>query len=722
MPGLPPVLADVVKVDRSKIAIDVAVRCSFGVGIVLVAGEATGHATQGVTAAVGAINAGFSSFQGAYRTRAAVVLAATLGTSLAAFVAMTAGHVLGADLVITGAIGFVAGLLVALGQPATVVGLQTVVGLLVFNQFSLGAVVALEDALLVVAPWPLRRFPEERRALGAAFGRLSVYAGTLWSDPESLLDAAAFADVDQVLRDPQPIATVLEVTAFQGLGTQAERIRLELAAVARNVQRIREAVGLDGSRRDGAQAMQELLEATRMVLAEVAAALRDGRVPIRWEEERARFEGALARLQSAAQDSVDPLGRITLEGAYSNGEALAGQLRSAVRLAAIPAGGDPQALEEAAVTGRPIRRAGRATIPRDLDWVREQAATLRANLDRRSEAFRHGVRVGSALMVAVALSHFFKQGHRYWLPLTVMLVLKPDFSSTVTRGISRVVGTLTGAGLVTLVIAETKPGHVGLTVMVLAFYLAATALLFANYAIYSVCVASLVVTLLAFTGQPEVSLAGERSFYTVIGAAVAMTAYFLWPTWAATSLPDRLSELFLTEGRYGAEVLSAWSDPSRADLALLQRRRLAARLARTNAEAAVDRSLNEPARRDALPRGALQGVMAAIRSYVQAVLSLHAQLRPDSRPWPDAAVLAGLVDEAFVSASELVLDRSTRARPSLRAAQVELRRHAALDGDGRAEEPDRQAVLIVSETDQIVNAADSLRHHLAGTVDNLPTS
>lgn len=722
---MPAVLRDVTRVDRSKVAVEVGVRCSVGVAIALVVGELTGHATQGVTAAVGAINGGFASLQGTYRTRAAVVVIASAGSALAAFVAMTAGHVLGVDLVITAAVGFFSGLLVALGQSAAVVGIQALVGLVVFSQFALTPLVALREAglifaggilqmLLVVVLWPLRRFPEERRALSDAFDRLASYAAAVPENPSALMDVGAFTNLGDVLRDPQPLAGGTDVAALQSLGSQAERIRLELAAVARNLQRLRELEDGGQLPAQAVAAMTGLLKASDKALAEAASALREMRVPTRWEDERGRFETALSQLEDSLTATADPVARFTLESSYTSAQALAGQLRSVVRLAAVPAGGDPQALEEAAVTGRAVRRGGRATVARDLDWMREQVATLRANLDIRSEAFRHGVRVGGALVVGVAVSHFFKQGHRYWLPLTVMIVLRPDFSSTITRGVSRVVGTIAGAGLVTLAVAELKPGHLGLTVMVVLFYLAAIALLLANYAIYSLCIASLVVTLLAFTGQPEVSLAGERSLYTVLGAFVALVAYLAWPTWAAVSLPERLSNLFSTEGRYGADVLAAWADPAKADRAKLQQARLAARLARSNAEAAVERSVSEPTRRELIPRERAAALLNAVRSYVQAVLSLHAQLPANGSAWPEARKLSEQVSAAFRAASDAVSGVADRELPPLRATQLELRRRAGLDDGGSPDvDPDPQAVLLVSETDQIVDAINTVGH-LAG--------
>jgi hypothetical protein len=62
--------------DRSKISIPTAVRNTIGVAVTLILGIVCGHPLVGVTASIGALNAGFASFQGTYRSRAEVVLLA----------------------------------------------------------------------------------------------------------------------------------------------------------------------------------------------------------------------------------------------------------------------------------------------------------------------------------------------------------------------------------------------------------------------------------------------------------------------------------------------------------------------------------------------------------------------------------------------------------------------------------------------------------------------
>ena len=688
-------------VDRSRIALDVGVRAAAGVAACLVVGRLTGHTVAGVTATIGALSAGMASHQGTYRSRAAVVLAAAAAMGFSAFVGSSVGHIEGVDIAVTAAISFCAALLVCLGPSGSVVGIQAVVGLVVFSQFKFPLAVAARDgglvllggavqAALVIGLWPLRRFPAERRFLSTAYTHLAESARSVAAGGSALLPPGAFDGVEAVWRDAQPFGGD-EAAAHRVLAAQADRIRLELVALARARARLGAAGAVSA-----AAALNRVLVSAGRVLEGTAEAIRDGTSPAVWEEERPRFEAARTDL-AASQPAPDPSARAEL---VRRVDALAGQLRTVLRAAAVAAGADISALDEAMVgapQGSSAHRRG------GLEWVREQRDIIRSNLTFSSQACRHATRMAATLAVAVAVSHAFPWNHRYWLPMTAMLVLRPDFTSTVARGISRVVGTLFGAGIVTVALAELRPSADWLIGLVVLLCIPATTLVLANYAIYSVCIASLVVTLLAFTGNPELATAGDRSFYTAAGAALAFLAYALWPTWEKSSLPDTLAHLAEVEGRYAGAVLRAWSAPSDADRDQLQRDRLEARLARSNAEASVTRWLAEP--RSAvtgLTTETVSGYMAAIRSCVQAVMALHAELPAEGEGRPELAELAAGVSQAFGALSDQVKGSpSVPPLPPLRSEQVALT--ATLNGDGRA-------AVLAGETDLLVNSINTLGH------------
>ena len=704
MPKLPGAVADAarsaVRLDRSKIAPDVGVRAVVGVALTLVVGRATGHTIAGVTATIGSLSGGFASHQGTYRSRAAVIVAATSAMGATAFMGSTVGHLPGAFAVLAACVAFVAGMLVALGAAATVVGIQAVVGLVVFSQFDFTPAVAARNAglillggavqtCLVVILWPLRRFPAERRALSHAFSALAEFCRDATTGITPLLPADALSALDPLVRDAQPLGGRQGV-AVQAMVGQTDRIRLELVALARSRQRLAETevgAGID-----------DLLRSTASVLDNLSVAVRSNAVPSGSSADRDQFEQALHRLRDQS-----PPGSAEI---VARAEALAGQIRTVIRAASVLAGGDPGEIQSLSPAGRANDdRHAKGRDGRRTEWL----ATIRSNLTFSSQVFRHALRLAVAVAVADLVSRAFSMPHHYWLPMTTMLVLRPDFGSTVIRGVSRTVGTLIGAGAVTLILAEARPGPEWLIAITIALYLPAATLVLANYAMFSVLISSLVVTLLAFAGQPGVATAGQRSMYTALGAVVALAAYLLWPTWEATLLPDTLAGLAEVEGRYARQILEAWSDPARADRASLQHSRLEARLARTNAEAAVVRWSSEPhssAVSSNLDTAAVLGFMTAVRTCVQSILALHAELPLDGPGYPDASRLGTDVETAVAAVAAKLRDSHLSVTmPPLRQEQLAL---AARSAGTRA---------LVAETDLLVNSVNTMAH-LVGLEDH----
>lgn len=721
---------DAIRVDRSSLALVPAGRCALGIAIPLVAGDVSGHLLVGVGAAIGALTAGMASLQGTYRSRVKIMALAAMAFAISAFVGATIGHLEGPDIAITAAWGLGAGFLVMFGQASSVVGLQAVIGLVVFSQFAFNPNEAALNALwalcggalqivLVAVTWPLQRFPVERQASSAAYRHLAAHVRSLASDPSALLDPTALDELRSALLETQPLGDQAAAAAYQALADEAERIRLEAASVARARARIARAstvgTAAEQSRAlDAAHHLDAAVMASAHMLAGAADALHDGRSLVADLEDRERFRTAIENLRAIA-DSTEHSERAIATQAVGGLTALAGQLRAVARLSAVAAG-ERRSAPGTATTGTPARAPWRP--PPRAGTTGGHLESVRANLTLTSEAFRHALRVSVTLAVAVAVSRLFPLGHGYWLPMTVMIVLKPDFAATFSRGLARSVGTLLGAGLVTLFLAGVRPSTAGLIALTVAFYAISVAVLRANYVIYSVGIASLVVALLAFTGSPAPSLAADRAFYTVIGAALALLAYVAWPTWERTRVPDRLADLVEIDGHYGAALLHAWADPTTADRAALHRLRLAARLARSNAEASVERWLSEPTGRGPASPSSLnaekaQGVLAAVRRYVWGALALHGQL-PDAGPTrPDLHRLGIEVDDALATVAATLRTGSVpMSYPRLRTTQAALADHLTNTSPEGGADPTltHSDMVVVSETDLMVNAVDTLAH------------
>lgn len=158
--------------------------------------------------------------------------------------------------------------------------------------------------------------------------------------------------------------------------------------------------------------------------------------------------------------------------------------------------------------------------------ARETLAKLRGAWSMRSASMRHAFRFGAALAIGVAIYRVAGfDNHGYWVPLTILFVLKPDAHQTGERIAMRAAGTVIGLLLATG-LAEVLWDAVVPTVVVLTGAAAlAYALLAIEYALFTTAITVYVVLLTDTLGSSPLDAAGERGLGTVLGILVAGLAF-----------------------------------------------------------------------------------------------------------------------------------------------------------------------------------------------------
>jgi uncharacterized membrane protein YccC len=141
-----------------------------------------------------------------------------------------------------------------------------------------------------------------------------------------------------------------------------------------------------------------------------------------------------------------------------------------------------------------------------------------------------------------------------------------------------------------------------------------------------------VVLLLYLSGVPGPVSAKFRALDTILGGALALTIYRIWPTWESRQLREVLAQELEAIGRDSELLLGTYVDPRRWDPGALQQSRAAARLARSNAEASVERALGEPTAGDRFdPQLAL-----SLLAHFDATRSARSRCTQDSTSDPQA--------------------------------------------------------------------------------------
>lgn len=699
----------VLRLDRSQLATLPALRSAIGFGIPLALGVATGHVLVGVSLAGGALSLGNVGLTSPYHTRVRTMLLACLGIALSAFVGSITGPIAWLSVLVAGIWGIGAGLLVSLGQSAMTIGLQAAIALIILSHFMLSPTQALLQAALMFAgalfqlmlallPMPGRRTAPERAALFTVYSYLADYAShpTDTQRGQPIRDALLKAQNMLTRSNNQRQAA----TPFFELLEEAERLRLSLLGLRRLRQQLAEenetqtesiALSLDG-----------LLEASAAQLRDIASELKPPIPLTHRTKPHQQIKQALAIIRQQA--STQPYDE-TIQQVLVYGDALRDQLHTARKLAT-------------SWQHHSLRLSLHLRFPRPPHLhLHHTQTTLRANLTLRSAIFRHAIRLGVALALATALYRLLplplERG--YWIALTAVLVLRPEFGTTFTRGVARSLGTIFGAVFATL-LGSLLASSLWLLVIfdAVADYLA-SAVLFVNYAMFSVFITIMVVLLLTFVTPQPVETAWYRAIDTAVGGILALLIYALWPSWERSQVPGNLADRLDNLRSYLVAVLNAYAHPAAYDSDTFHNLRMESRLARSNAEASVGRALQEPASHG-IDADFAQGLLEAADGLADSAMALDAYLldNPKHPALPEMAPFAGEVDKSLQLLAIAVREkRSVPTMPDLQEALHRIQRKAR-SAAYRLDERHTDLRLVLAEAKRITRIINTL-HHLLST-------
>jgi uncharacterized membrane protein YccC len=673
----------------------VALRNTAAVALPLAIGVATHRIDIGLGISVGALNTMFSDQPGPYRLRVRRMLLAALTACVSAFV----GYTLGASDVLTviAALvwGVAGGMLVALGPDIGRIGLTSMILLVVTAAYPRSPADAVGPSLLLllggslltafsVAAWPLQRYRPERFALARLCRDLAASARRNDDPAQPPPVTQALTDVENLLHGAYR-ARGIGMEALRVLGELVERIRLELLAVSGLNERTANLEFLS--------TLKRLREYAARTLESLSAALEAGAAPLAASGALEGFDAALKALAQHGAMSVHDERLVTI--ALAHGRALGGQLRAALRNANF-----------AGSRGELRAEADQARLPRELQ-TRNPFEILRSNLTLSSIACRHAIRCGVCLAIAVVGERVGGIEHGYWIPMTTAIVLKPDFAGTFSFGLLRVIGTLFGLALTTALLHFAFDGNWDRIALFALFCFGFRLFTTMHYAIGVMLLTSLIVILLSFEGLAPGDTMTARAIGTSLGSALALIAYIVWPTWEHRRIRPALAAMVDAYRKYFLAVLGD-APRVRAEI------RRAARSARTNAQASLDRLRNEP-RRDRRDVAAAEGVFANANRFIRAAMALEAT-RQHAGPNPRLPAITAFAQHADHDLSGIVraLNGEVAAPPStmsLRGEQETLRKmlEAASDSDA-----DVQTAAWIDASDRITDSIDTLAHVLRG--------
>jgi uncharacterized membrane protein YccC len=693
--------------DSTKLSTHRAFRNALGVVLPLIAGFALRMPRGGLVVASGALNVSYSDGSDPYSARVKRMLASSVICAVAVFVGAVSGKHVVLAVMLAAVWAFIAGMFVAVGGAAPDVGVISLVTLLIYAAQHLGpreaaisGLLALAGGLLQtalsVALWPVRRYDPERRVLEKFYLELANRAGAAWNTTSAPLGSAQSEQAQEALlglaRDDST-----ESIRYRALLSQAERMRLTLLMLMRLRVRMQREI----PDYPGITILDGYLHAASQVLMHISKSLsatpstEPGGNSRQIVEALDRFSVQMREIAEATPPSF--IAAVAKDAVFQI-DALSGQLRAALDLS-------QNNVELRVVVG------GLSLTPRTWkETVSRAIESFRSHFNLQSSIFRHAVRLAVLVGLGDILGTEVSWRRTYWLPMTIALVLKPEFTATFTRGLLRIAGTIVGLLLATELFHLFHPGIVLQVILIFMFVFLIRWLGPANYGIFGIAVSALIVLLLAIAGVPPKDVIWARGVNTVVGGSLALLAYWLWPTWERTRVSERIA-VMLDAYRNYAHALSRWNPADESWMQELERARRGARSARANLEASIDRLSSEPGTtREQLAR--LSAVLASSHRFIHALMALDAIFSHKSA-LASSAPLRNYISKlektlTLLAATLRGVRTGSRDFPNLRE-QHRLMVQARTSEDSSALAPFDSINI---ETDRITNSVNTLAEHV----------
>ncbi len=180
---------------------------------------------------------------------------------------------------------------------------------------------------------------------------------------------------------------------------------------------------------------------------------------------------------------------------------------------------------------------------------------LSNNFNLDSVIFRHALRMSLIVVIGYVIGEYFSVQNSYWILLTVIVIMRPNYGLTKQRTRKRIVGTLIGGaiavGIVFLTQNTTLYAIFGILSLTMAF-----SLIQKNYTTAAVFITLSIVFIYALM-QPEVlKVIQFRIFDTLIGATLAAAGNFiLWPKWEKQTIDNVISASVEANKVYLEEII-----------------------------------------------------------------------------------------------------------------------------------------------------------------------
>ncbi|SDF08390.1 FUSC family protein [Ulvibacter litoralis] len=215
------------------------------------------------------------------------------------------------------------------------------------------------------------------------------------------------------------------------------------------------------------------------------------------------------------------------------------------------------------------------------------------NFSLNSTLFRHALRFTVAILFAHILGTLLGIHNTYWILLTIVVIMRPNYGLTKERSKNRIIGTLIGAVIAIGIVLVTHNVIVYSVLAILSLTMA-IALLQQNYKSGAALITINIVLVYSLINPDAFLVIQYRVIDTIIGASIAVIAnYALWPSWEVFNMKQVLLNSLQRNKEYLIATKALYHDKKNNDL-MYKVARKEAFLAISNLNAAFQRMTQDP--------------------------------------------------------------------------------------------------------------------------------
>ncbi len=221
---------------------------------------------------------------------------------------------------------------------------------------------------------------------------------------------------------------------------------------------------------------------------------------------------------------------------------------------------------------------------------------LLENFSFRSAIFKHSLRLAVVVMAGYAIGEYFSLQNAYWILLTIIVIMRPNYGLTKTRSKERTIGTLIGAAVAMAIVFITQDLRLYAILSIVSLVLA-FAMVQKNYRASALFVTLSVVFIYALLEPNVYNVIQFRVVDTLIGAGLATIGnVLLWPSWESFGIKKIIAESLTANKDYLKEVTRFYEKKGKLPTSYKLSRKQAF-LGMGNLSAAFQRMTQEPKRK-----------------------------------------------------------------------------------------------------------------------------